>query len=775
MQLHNLMAYCCDDVRYKRKNNPDAWTTADNVNGAMFCSYPLFEFIPGTQGDKEPKRYGDFVIDIDTEELSCGSAIKIIDYFTTVYGIEYHQWRIMLSGKKGVHLELPATILGTDEGHIWLPLAYKRLAIDIEGELQVKLDTSMYNKGSGKPFRQPNIMRDTGTCKRQIEFDDLYEITDEEEYKEACKEPGPVWEPEDVAKNGLLSNKIAQFLKDAEREQERIKETPQLTDDERDRLALNIPPCISKLAHLHDAGNTGNTFNDVAIQLTAYAVTAGYSEIDFLSAASDFIENYPSSSLNTHDKRYENCRARYRTMAANGNNHSCGGILALKFPGFDCGKCEARPASAFEVLDVMTAEDLALSSMTLDIPEHVLNPGGLISLGMKALSAPGMPDIPQYNLPVVLTAIARAISGRLIFRRVWPNLFNIKIGPTSSGKSTSDSALIDAVEMAGLKDFFGLTDFASGPALMRSLSEQPVCMVVIDEATSLFRRYNGKPDAVTDGKREALLELFSSSGKMIKKAYSDTKKSINIEKPCLSITGNVTPVILDDIQQEDFNTGLMQRFDFWTYDGPAPYRDNEADNNPDLKSFANSLKDINNSNPAGGNMANNQNAPLSLGITEEANKILSQFSHETTEAVNVLGADGEKGIVSRRYDLAIKYSIIHLAAMRSPDLFAQPIDKNSIEYGIAVAKMLSDWKLETLKGKVTTGEFHRMCEVFKNAIEAVIKMGQRPTFKTMANRRPELKNWKRKDSDEIIQVLVKRGEIKMDDSKTKTAYLLSKE
>jgi putative DNA primase/helicase len=123
----------------------------------MFVGYPTFSFIPGSQGFEEPIRYGDFVIDIDTKELACGDAVKILGWFEKVYGIEHDQWMVYLSGSKGCHLALPAEILGTDAGHRYLPIAYKRLAKDIEGELQVKLDTSLYSMGTGKPFRQVNV------------------------------------------------------------------------------------------------------------------------------------------------------------------------------------------------------------------------------------------------------------------------------------------------------------------------------------------------------------------------------------------------------------------------------------------------------------------------------------------------------------------------------------------------------------------------------------------------------------------------------------------
>jgi len=330
--------YACTEVNYRRKDKPDAWITTDQVNGQMFVGYPAFSFIPGSQGDAEPIRYGSFVVDIDTGKLACGDAVKILDWFDRVYSIGPDQWRIYLSGKKGVHLDLPEEILGTEGGNPYLSLGYKRLALEIEGELGIKLDTSMYNMGTGKPYRQSNVMRDCGTCKRQIEYSDLAEITSEEEYRDACKEPGPTWQPTDTSRNVMLAAKMEQYLADAEKHREAVKAAPPLTDEEAARLAKNLPSCIHILANLTKT-TKGNTFNDIAMQLTAYAVSAGLTEGVFLELCKPFIERYPSSSLDTIAKRYENCKARYRTMAANGNGHSCRGILAMKIPGYDCGLC----------------------------------------------------------------------------------------------------------------------------------------------------------------------------------------------------------------------------------------------------------------------------------------------------------------------------------------------------------------------------------------------------------------------------------------------------
>lgn len=775
MERAKLFTYACDDVRYKRKENDEAWIPLEKANGSMFHSYPFFSFPPGSKGSEEPVRYGDFVIDIDTHELACGSAIKIVEWFGQVYGVEPEQWRVYLSGKKGVHLELPAEILGTDDGHQMLPLAYKRLAKDIEGELNLKLDTSMYNRGTGKPYRQPNVMRDCGTCKRQIDFSDLFEILSEDDYRAMCSEPGATWQPDDISQNSMLADKMHEYIEESVKHYEAVKNARPLSDDEVDRLAISKPPCISFLANLTDTLGTSATFNDVAIQITAYAITSQLPEQEFLSAFKSFIENYPSVSLNTIQKRYDNCIARYRTMAANGNQHSCGGIKALRFPGYDCKQCKAMPDGPPLSVEVMSKEDVEAGNLTLHIPEDILRPGGLITAGVEALEQPGMPNIPQYYLPTILTTIGNAVAGKLVFGDVWPNLYNIKVGPTSTGKTSVDNAISSALKAEGVTDFYGITDFASGPALMRAMMEKPQTMMVIDEATSLFRRYS-QMDSNSDGKRDALLELFSKSGQDIKKVYSDAKNIIEIDKPCLSLTGNATPVIFDAIREEDFNTGTMQRFDFWCYDGAIPHRNGIAGQAKNQKAaeFALGIKAIREANLTEGNLSGHIIAPRMMQATDDCVRLLSDLSYNVIEQSNATENEGERGILSRQYNLAIKYAIIHAAATRPIHGLSDPLDASDIRYGIKVASMLADWKINVLKDKVTTGDFHKNCEIFKKAIAAVMKMGQRPTFKTMANRRRELKNWKRKDSEEIIAILEKRGEIVLDDSKRTTAYYLAK-
>lgn len=418
------------------------------------------------------------------------------------------------------------------------------------------------------------------------------------------------------------------------------------------------------------------------------------------------------------------------------------------------------------------AEDVYGRSLSLQIPAEVLNPGGLISLGMKGMLAAGMTNIPQYNLAVVLTTIANAIGGKMTAQGIHPNVFNIKVGRSFTGKSSSDRAVVRALMDEDVYGFYGATDFASGPALMRSLVNQPVQMIVIDECTSMFKRYD-KGDSVSDGKRDALMEIYSASGQRLHKVYDKIKHPIIVECPCLTLTGNAKDEIFNAIQEEDFNTGTMQRFDFWMYDGPTPERRIlKKVANEELILFAKGVKAIFGAIRLNGmNLDDNSNE---LGLTERATETAQAWLYDVTSRGNAADSDGYTAMIKRQFDLAIKYAMIHSAGTRPVEAIFQPLDVQDIEYGIKVAKMLVEWKISTLRSKVPNEDLHNMCEIFKAAIAGVLKVNQRPTLKTMVNRRPAMKNWKKKDTDEVIFILQKRGEIVIDDRKKPTAYQLAK-
>lgn len=433
-----------------------------------------------------------------------------------------------------------------------------------------------------------------------------------------------------------------------------------------------------------------------------------------------------------------------------------------------------------EEIKLVTANDIKkikdCYDFGIEMPDNIINPGGLISKGMDALRHANIPDIPQFSFPIVMSVIGRAISGKIAFGNKWPNFFNIKVGGTSTGKTESDRVMQKAIRDSGITKFYGPTDFSSGPGLLRSVADRPKSLINIDEASYIFKRF-GKNDQISAGKKQALLELFSSSGGVLHKTYSNPKDSIKIERPCVNIVGNATPTIFEDIQNDDFETGILQRFDFWYYTGRILKREIKYNaSNILLDSFVDHIKKlICSKNPFLNSIEEAIGKHFNVLPDEACSKKLQEFSDFTVEQGNLYENNGDIGIASRVFDMSIKYALCHMASDRAVKNIYAKMEISDIEYGIKVATLISDWKIRVLNKLISQGDFHQNCQLFKAAILGAVKAMKRPTGKILVNRRRQLKNLKPREWDEIVKVLKARGEISVDDTTKITAYWLIKQ
>lgn len=404
-----------------------------------------------------------------------------------------------------------------------------------------------------------------------------------------------------------------------------------------------------------------------------------------------------------------------------------------------------------------------------------INFKGLIAQGIEALEG----DIIQYSLPLVLTVISRAIAGKISINDVHPNVFNIKVGGTSTGKTSTDKKFLTCLACRDMPGFVSLNEVASGAGVWRAVSENPKGMFLFDEVSSLFVRSNNKGsiDIVAEQKNNAFMDLYSRSGQSFKKAYGDTKNAVQIDSPCVSVLGNATPTIFDAIQQKDFETGLMQRFDFWFYAGkikPKPLIIGSEYRLKTLKWIDNLIKIMEVKPNIPETIASLIKSTVEIHASKKAESKIRDFSDHVVSEANKADSDGQVGFISRRFDLGLKYALVHHAAACGHDALYSDLSIDDVNWGIAIAEMLSNWKIERLVKKVVSGEFHRDCEIFKDAIRMATKAGRLPTFTFMATRKVALKNWEPKHSENIISVLSKRGEIIVKEGRSATQYYLPK-
>jgi len=454
-------------------------------------------------------------------------------------------------------------------------------------------------------------------------------------------------------------------------------------------------------------------------------------------------------------------------------------IAGTDFNDLHCEKgLDAVKKNIFEEeVKVIEETEIENDNLSLVIPNSLLNIGGLLEIGLKACQESSeTPFIIQYAFPSILSIVANSIAGKIQCQGKWPNFYNVKVGGTSTGKTDSDKFFKKALMYRGIEKFYGATDFASGQGLFRSLTENAQCLLVIDEISYIFKRFD-KPDANTNSKIQALLECFSNTGMDISKSYGDSRNSFKVEKPCINIIGNATTTIFDDIRPEDFETGLIQRFDFWCYDGEIPFRGiNDSCENEYLYKFVNWVYDLHNVEIKGSNsrtsLQKTLKIPYQVRLEKKCLELLEHFSRENIIASNDYKETSSVGIISRRYDDAIKNAMCHMAITRQPcEIFESMIEKDLI-WGIELAKLKADWKITKLESKISYGDFHKDCNTFIEAIKLCMKYKRGTTGRALANRKKRIKQWTPRYFKDVITALSARKEIKIDDSKKSTRYLL---
>lgn len=150
--------------------------------------------LPGNLG--EPLRKGPLVLDLDCKD-NPKAAIKLarvlITKMTLHYNLHPDSVKYWLSGNKGCHIEIPASVLGSEQGHPYLHVIYKFMVFFLQREClgcygNKMIDMQMYNGKKGRLLRVENIRRDNGRYKVPVTSKEFLEL-DLDELEKLTKKP----------------------------------------------------------------------------------------------------------------------------------------------------------------------------------------------------------------------------------------------------------------------------------------------------------------------------------------------------------------------------------------------------------------------------------------------------------------------------------------------------------------------------------------------------------------------------------------------------------
>lgn len=279
---------------------------------------------------------GPLYFDIDNADInvSITSTQKLINQLTDI-GVPEPE--IYLSGKKGFHVIIAASVFSDGKAIENLPYIYGAMAenFDIEG-----LDPNVYSGGKGRMLRQANVQRaDTGTYKVPVTLEELYELT-AESYKAFVSQPRTHIKYK--KKTGVSPDLMQMFMAAKAEVKARLEECAEILVEPDERLehidlANELPKCLDNL--VNGVGVRVTNLNRATMNFAGLMKVFGASSevIEKLALRMSVHNNYESVSYNTEHKRLDHIKK----MLGRANHDSNIGFMAsYLFSSIEkCGGC----------------------------------------------------------------------------------------------------------------------------------------------------------------------------------------------------------------------------------------------------------------------------------------------------------------------------------------------------------------------------------------------------------------------------------------------------
>jgi len=237
---------------------------------------------------------------------------------------------VYCSGSKGLHVIVDSRAFYSGRATKNLPLVYKEIAKDV---YVFGMDYQVYSQGRGVSWRIANVKRDDGKYRVRVTMEELEQLT-VETYRDLVKAPRdgefPVHEFADQHAYKLTSlfERAKLAVKDNKKLSQTYAKTSREEGDILKALSGQVPQCVTDLV----AGKTDGTknFNQIALQVVAYAAAAGMETAQAKELLGPFAETSESSAYSTTRERFQHAVGLFRYIKSSTSfTFTCGGICSV--------------------------------------------------------------------------------------------------------------------------------------------------------------------------------------------------------------------------------------------------------------------------------------------------------------------------------------------------------------------------------------------------------------------------------------------------------------
>lgn len=288
-----------------------------------------------------------------------------------------------------------------------------------------------------------------------------------------------------------------------------------------------------------------------------------------------------------------------------------------------------------------------------------------------------------------LGLLAGICGRRWVISNTGLNLYLILVARSAIGKEAMHTG-IGALVMAASKKapdaakFVSFTDFASGPALIKAVTENNCFVNVAGEFGHKFAKMAKAKEGPENTLRNTLTNLYAKSGPQSIAggiSYSDRERNANVNAGiAYSLVGETTPgTFYDAITQDMMADGFMSRFTVIAYEGERPDKNPSSQLVPP-ESYVNHLSDI----VLQAVQHDLRNQYQDVYFSPDAELVLTAFEDECDSNIRKAGDDE-----SRRQ----MWNRAHLKALRIAALLA--VADNCLNPCITTAQ--ADWAIDLVR------------------------------------------------------------------------------
>ncbi len=397
-----------------------------------------------------------------------------------------------------------------------------------------------------------------------------------------------------------------------------------------------------------------------------------------------------------------------------------------------------------------------------------LNAGGLLSQMCDYMDQGAWCLQPELSLGAAL-AFFGVVFGRLYKdeQGCRTNLYIFGTAPSGGGKNRALEAIQKILPISEMKNILGPSGFRSGSALIKTLSERPRILSLIDEAGLYLRGVNmaGKSNPHLAEIVKNLMEMYSCSNSVYTPQAAAGYSIDDIVQPCLGIYGcTVADSLYDKMPKENISNGFLARV--LIINGRSNPKDQDGNSDYIPENLVSVLNEIQNKYVGQGILGGIAqdlnptliNVPYGEGVAEyyrSMRKHARQLGRKVGEPLATLW--------TRAIEKGQRISLIHACCQ---NYLCPKVTLESAKWGCELSMLLTEYMIEEVKNNVAENDVERNHQ----KILQIIRDHRKPINKSLLTRKTQFLTGRVRD--EIIYALIEGEQIEsvIVEGKKKTYY-----